>query len=259
MILSIAGSDPGGGAGLQLDLKVFTALGADGAAIPALLTVQGARGLERVEIVAADLVEAQLLSLLTNRPVAAVKTGALGSAANVQAVARALAPYPELPVVCDPVCLASRTAQNGLRLLEEGGVDALKEDLLPRINLLTPNLAEAAALTGLMVEDEEGMLAAAQELMQLGAKAVLLKGGHFQVGSPTSRDLLLQEDADPIWLSGRRIPGAESVHGTGCALSSAVAVFLGRGLSMEAAARRGKETVHHWLAGSKAGRLLPSA
>lgn len=253
-VLTVAGSDPGGGAGLQLDLKVFTALGADGAAVPAVWTVQGPAGLARAEPVDAGLLREALAAVFADGPPAAVKTGALGSAPQVEAVAEVLAARPELPVVCDPVLGASRTAPGGPRLLDEDGVVTLRRRLLPRATVLTPNLPEARVLAG--APDDAGPEALIGRLLEAGARAVFLKGGHFPEEGEEVVDLLATPEG-VLRLAGPRLPGASGVHGTGCALAAALAVLLARGLPLAAAAAEARRRLQDWLGAAAGGRLLP--
>jgi len=252
----VGGSDPGGGAGIQLDLKVLAALGADGAAVPALLTVQGPAGLECAEPQEPAFVARQMRSVFATCNVAAVKTGALGTAAVVGAVAEVLAEHPEVPVVCDPVCAPSLRAVPGARLLEAGAVSVLRERLLPRVTVLTPNLGEAAELTGRPVSDRASMEAAAAALLHSGCKAVMIKGGHLAAVRDCP-DLLRLAGGPALWLPGERLSHADSIHGTGCALASSLATYLARGYGIDAAARHAKAALHSWLASASGGRLLP--
>ncbi|TAH37464.1 MAG: hydroxymethylpyrimidine/phosphomethylpyrimidine kinase [Planctomycetota bacterium] len=256
-MLSVAGSDPGGGAGLQLDLKVFAALGADGAAIPAVLTVQGPEGLTRAEPVAAGLVAGALRAVFALGPVQAVKLGALGDAAVVAAVAAHLGAHASVPVVLDPVLSAS-VAAAGVTLLRPDALPALRQQLLPRVTVLTPNLEEAAALTGRAVSSRPEMERAAAALLELGPRAVLLKGGHREA-DPEAADLFQERGQEPFWITAPRLAGATHVHGTGCALSSALAVFLASGAAPARAAVRAREVLNAWLRAARAGRLLPTA
>lgn len=256
-VLTVAGSDPGGGAGLQLDLKVFAALGADGAAVPAVLTVQGRRGLSAAVPVPGPLVAAALRSVFSAGGLGAVKTGALGTAAAVGAVAAVLARRPEVPLVCDPVLAPSRAARRGVRLLVPAALPVLRSRLLPRATVLTPNLAEAAALLGRPVRTRREAERAAVDLLDLGPRAVLLKGGHLAPRNAECSDCFCERGGEPIWITAPRLPGATSVHGTGCALSSALAVFLARGLPVASAALRAREAVQEWLREARGRRLAP--
>lgn len=217
VVLSIAGSDPSGGAGIQGDLKTFSALGAYGAAVVTALTAQNTRGVQGVFPVPPEVVTAQLVSVLADLDVAAVKIGMLGDAATVRAVAAALRERPPPYVVLDPVMVAT----SGDRLLAPDAVAALRDELLPLADLVTPNLPEAADLLGeATLVDEDDMPAQAQRLAALGP-GVLLKGGHLSAA--VSPDVLVV-DGDVSRLVAPRV-ATRHTHGTGCALSSAIAAL----------------------------------
>jgi len=231
-VLSIAGSDPSGGAGIQADLKTFSALGAYGMAVISGLTAQNTRGVVAVEMPSPGFVATQLRAVLDDIEVSAIKIGMLGNAEVIAAVADVLRDRYDGPLVLDPVMVA----KSGDALLQPEAVGALKQLLLPLATVVTPNLPEAAALTGLAATAQYDMLAAARALLALGPDAVLLKGGHLSGDS--SPDLLLTADARE-WLTAERLP-TKNTHGTGCTLSSAVATFLARGSDPVEACRRGK-------------------
>jgi hydroxymethylpyrimidine/phosphomethylpyrimidine kinase len=228
--LSIAGSDPTGGAGLQLDLQVFRALGLHGAGVPTALTIQDTSRVHRVLPAFPSVVLDQLRVLLADLRPAAVKIGMLASDDVVRNVALALSGLDEsIPWVIDPVLLAS----DGTPLLERRAWGTLA-GLFPRATIVTPNRPEAEALTGEDASTDAGAVHAATALLADGAHAVLLKGGHRE-GEP--RDLLAVDASDGPhfrWLEGERID-AGPVHGTGCALSSAIAAGLAHGRSLETA------------------------
>lgn len=235
VVLSIAGSDPSGGAGIQADLKTFGALGAYGAAVITSLTAQNTRGVQSVHPVYPDVVNAQLASVLGDLAVDAVKIGMLGDAATVDAVAAALGEHRPAYVVLDPVMVAT----SGDRLLAPEAVQALRSRLLSLADLITPNLPEAADLLGEPVAvDEAGMLEQAHRLQAWGT-SVLLKGGHL--GTPTSNDLLMIDGA-ATWLVAPRVATSHT-HGTGCALSSAIAALRPQRGDWAVAATEAK----HWL------------
>lgn len=234
-ILSIAGSDPSGGAGIQADIKAISANGAYAMTALTALTAQNTQGVSAVSLVEPEMVARQIRAVRDDIRVDAVKIGMLGSAAIVHAVAEALDGC-DAPIVLDTVMVA----KSGDRLLEEDAVQALRDHLLPRVTVITPNLPEAADLLGEEeVADEEGMARQADGLRAMGAQAVLLKGGHLR--GDLSRDLLLSGAAE-IWLDGNRIP-TKNTHGTGCSLSSALAANLGRKMQMPQAAKRAKAYV----------------
>lgn len=223
VVLSIAGSDPSGGAGIQGDLRTFAALGAYGCAVPTALTAQNTLGVRAAWPLPADVVTQQIETLLDDVEVAAVKIGMLGDAAVVRAVAAALRRYAPPHVVLDPVLRASA----GGVLLDADGLAALRDELLPLVDLVTPNVQEAGVLLGESPpRSEPAARDAARRLLALGARAVLLTGGHLEEESARCVDVLATSGAVRV-SSVARVPG--SAHGTGCALSSAIAVRLARG------------------------------
>jgi len=220
--LTIAGSDPSGGAGLQADLKTFHQHGVYGMAVVSLLTVQSTRGVTRVEPLAPDLLAQQLDHLLDDLTPGAAKTGALGNAALVEVVASRAKAFP-FPLVVDPVMIS----KHGHPLLDAAAVEALRAALLPRTFLLTPNTHEAAALTGRPVETLAQARDAARALAQLGPRHVLVKGGHLE-GAAT--DVLLSEGVLHE-LHAERVETTHT-HGTGCTLSAAITARLSQGRSL---------------------------
>lgn len=234
-VLTIAGFDPSGGAGIQADLRVFDALGAAGFSASTALTVQNSRGVQAVHLVGADILGAQLEALFSDASIGAVKIGMLGGAAQVRAVARALERFQPPHVVLDPV-LAST---GGFPLLDAPGRSALLRELLPLCGLITPNLPEAAALTGLKVAGETAAASAGEELLRRGARAVLIKGGH-RAGPPT--DILFRAGRAEAVYVGARVATSHS-RGTGCLLSAATAACLALGRDLEQSIRRAKNMV----------------
>ena len=235
--LTIAGSDSGGGAGIQADLKTFSALGAYGCSVVTALTAQNTIGVQGIFAVSPEFVTRQIDSVLTDIAVDAVKIGMLGTPEITTAVAAALRRWKPRHVVLDPVMVA----KSGDKLLQDEAVAALRDQLLPLATLVTPNLPEAALLLGLPpAQDREAMATAAHRLRALGPAAVLLKGGHLP--GEESPDLLLSGDRS-VWLEGRRV-ATRNTHGTGCTLSSAITALLARGLPLALAVERAKR----WLA-----------
>ena len=234
--LSIAGSDSGGGAGIQADLKVFHRFEVYGTSAVTLVTAQNTRGVARVELLAPDLVVAQIDAVASDFTVAAAKTGALGSAAIVAAVAEAVARHGLAPLVVDPVMIS----KHGHALLDAAAVAALRDALLPRAALVTPNLPEAAALVGGDLASERSVEAAARALHALGAGAVLVKGGHG--GGEEVADLLF-DGRDLIWLRAPR-QSTQHTHGTGCTYSAAITARLALGDDLVSAVR----TAHAYVA-----------
>jgi hydroxymethylpyrimidine/phosphomethylpyrimidine kinase len=233
--LTIAGSDSSGGAGIQADLKTFAALGVYGASVITALTAQNSKGVFAVHDVPPDVVGAQLDAVFSDLDVGAVKIGMLANAAIIEAVAAALVRRRARNVVLDPVMAAS----TGADLLHADAMAALRR-LIRHVRVLTPNLSEAAALLGVMMaRDEAEMRAQAQNLLALGAGAVLIKGGH--AGGPESVDLLV-DGQTWVRLAAPRV-ATKNTHGTGCTLASAVAAGLAKGLPLDAAAHEAKTYV----------------
>lgn len=234
--LTIAGSDSGGGAGIQADIKTFSALGVYGASAITAITVQNTRGVSGVEPVSPGVVEAQITAVLDDIAIDAVKIGMLFSAGIVAAVASGLARY-EGPVVLDPVMVA----KSGDRLLNDDAIAATIAQLLPRADLLTPNLPEAAHLlgTGCAASPEE-VEAQGRALLERGARAVLMKGGHAD--GPVCTDRLVTREGS-IAIAAPRL-STRNTHGTGCSLSSAIAAELAKGAALEPAVRRAQAWLH---------------
>lgn len=231
--LTIAGSDPSGGAGIQADLKTFHQFGVYGEAAITLLTVQNTVGVEAVECLPPELILRQVRAVLRDIPPRAVKTGALGNRAIVEAVAE-LALEIECPIVVDPVMIS----KHGAPLVADEARQAMLSLLIPRATLVTPNLHEAAALAGMEVNNVDDMKEAARRLKGLGAGAVLVKGGH------------LQGDAVDVLFDGTAMTEFRAVrvdtshtHGTGCTYSAAIAAGLARGAPLEESVRRAKDFI----------------
>ncbi|MDR1927867.1 MAG: bifunctional hydroxymethylpyrimidine kinase/phosphomethylpyrimidine kinase [Oscillospiraceae bacterium] len=231
IVWTIAGSDSSGGAGIQADLKTFAAHGCYGCSAITALTAQNTRGLLAIHTPPPDFLARQLESLLPDFKPDAIKIGMLPSAHAVQATAEVLRRLPGVPVVLDPVLVAT----SGAALAGEDAVALMRRELFPLATLLTPNLPEAQALTGLAVACEEEMQQAAQALSQQSQTAVLLKGGHL----PGEASDLLWQDGAALWLRGPRI-GHSLAHGTGCTLSSAIACRLAQGHSLPESVRLAK-------------------
>lgn len=239
--LTIAGSDSGGGAGIQADLKTFSALGVYGASVVTALTAQNTLGVQGIHDVPADFVRLQMRSAFSDLQVNAVKIGMLSVPETILAVAQGLAEDYAGPVVLDPVMVAA----SGDSLLTENAISTLKTTLLPRATLLTPNLPEAARLLGCPVARTEAeMLDQARHLLAFGSSAVLIKGGHGEGAEAVD---LLVTASTTVRLAAPRIP-SRNAHGTGCTLSSAIAAGLARGLTLENATRAAKAYVHAAIA-----------
>ena len=234
-VLIIAGSDSGGGAGVQADIKTVTMLGGYAATAIAALTVQNSLGVTGVHPVPPAFVQAQMRAVLDDIGADAVKTGMLGDAATVAAVADVLEAYPARPLVVDPVMVA----KGGARLLDEAAVGAVIARLLTLATLLTPNTPELAALTGRTIASEAEALAAGRHLVASGVRAVLVKGGHLEGDEVV--DWLLGADGEHRFASPRI--ATRHTHGTGCTLASAIACGLARGLVLPDAVAAGRDYV----------------
>jgi hydroxymethylpyrimidine/phosphomethylpyrimidine kinase len=236
--LTIAGSDSSGGAGIQADLKAFSALGVYGASVITALTAQNTRTVTAIHDVPLDMVRAQIAAVLDDLDVGAIKIGMLSSPQIVRTVAEALEGYSG-PVVLDPVIVA----KSGAKLLADEAIEALVGELLPRATLITPNLPEAAALLGeAEARDDEEARAQGERLARLGP-AVLMKGGHAKGAICT--DLLVTPQGDVDRFIAPRIV-TTNTHGTGCSLSSAIAAGLAEGRALQEAVAR----AHDWLQGA---------
>ena len=230
--LTIAGSDPGGGAGIQADLKTFHQFGVYGTSVVTLVTVQNTVRTSRVEVLDALLVGEQIDAVFEDLAPHAVKTGALGSAAIIEAMVTLKF---DCPVVVDPVMIG----KHGARLMDSNARSAMRRLLLPRATLITPNLDEAAELAGIEVNDPDSMREAARRIADLGARSVLVKGGHLK-----------GEAIDILWHEGNftefSAPRLDTrhTHGTGCAYSAAIAACLARGMSLPESVGKAKDFVH---------------
>lgn len=227
-VLTIAGSDSGGGAGIQADLKTFAALGCYGMSAITALTAQNTVGVQGIHAVPASFLKAQIQSVMDDIGVDALKIGMLHEPGIVEVVAWAIDHYNIGQVVLDPVMVAT----SGDRLIAQETVQVLVRELFPRVTVVTPNLDEAQLLLGQPIANAQALDAAAQGLLAMGAKAVLLKGGHL-VGDEVV-DLLVQANGPTRRLASARIP-SRNVHGTGCTLSSAIAAHLALGHGLEEA------------------------
>ncbi len=235
--LTIAASDPSGGAGVEMDLKVFTAQRVFGLSAITAFTVQTTRGLKEVHPNSIRVFERILDELAGDIPLQAIKIGVVATARHAEAIALFLERMPGVPVVLDPVMAAS----SGQSLIEPGTEDAIRELLLPRSSLITPNLAEASVLAGIRVRTTEDMIRAAEILCETGVRAVLVKGGHL---ADEAADIFSYQGKTEEW-SLPRIPG--EFHGTGCALSACIAARLARGEGIESAVKNARAYLHGLL------------
>ncbi|PKO62544.1 MAG: bifunctional hydroxymethylpyrimidine kinase/phosphomethylpyrimidine kinase [Betaproteobacteria bacterium HGW-Betaproteobacteria-18] len=239
-VLSIAGSDSGGGAGIQADLKTFAALGCFGMTAITALTAQNTCGVRAIHAVPPDMLRAQIDAVQEDIGADAVKIGMLHSPEIVRTVAQAIDRHQLTRVVFDPVMVAT----SGAKLIDDPAIAVLVAELFPRSALITPNLDEAALLVGRPLTSPQDMALAAAELIGCGARAVLLKGGHL--AGDTVMDLLLQASGEPLWMQAPRIATANT-HGTGCTLSSAIAAHLALGATLLDAVQQARDFVRQAL------------
>ncbi|RKR03920.1 bifunctional hydroxymethylpyrimidine kinase/phosphomethylpyrimidine kinase [Maricaulis maris] len=240
-VLIIAGSDSGGGAGIQADIKAVTAMGGHAATAITAITVQNTLGVSAIHPVPLDIVKAQIDAVLSDIGADIIKTGMLGTREIVDLVADRLeACDPPVPLVLDPVMVAT----SGDRLVSDDAAMAIRDRLLPLAWLVTPNIPEAEKLTGLVVEDIAGQLEAANKLVAMGARAALVKGGHLKGGVVT--DVLVSTRGMEL-MERPRLPG-RNTHGTGCTLASAIAGLLADGAALPDAVRRAGDYLHEAIA-----------
>ena len=244
VILTIAGSDSGGGAGIQADLKTIAMLGGYGASVITALTAQNTVEVRGIHAPPAEFTALQLAAVLEDLPVRAIKTGMLFNSEIILAVAKGLENFYG-PLVVDPVCVS----QTGHRLLEEEAIKTLREEMLPIATLVTPNKPEAEALTGMTIDSRETLFKAMDEILSWGAHAVLIKGGHFgdghegdSVGGDVEflKDWFQEQGAQPLAMRVPRVQ-TDNTHGTGCTLSAAIATGLGLGLKPKQAVLKAQD------------------
>jgi hydroxymethylpyrimidine/phosphomethylpyrimidine kinase len=236
-VLTIAGSDSGGGAGIQADLKTIAALGCYGLSAITALTAQNTRGVSGIHPVPPDFAAAQISAVLEDIGADAVKIGMLYSAELIRVVAEQLRKFGARNIVLDPVMVA----QSGDRLLRDDGVGAITDYLMPLADVVTPNLPEAEVLLGRRIRSWEDMHAAARDLSGFGSRSILIKGGHREEEDCSDLLYLKAESRFATYPAGRI--ASRNTHGTGCTLSSAIAAFLAKGEALEDAVRRAKEYI----------------
>ena len=236
-VMTIAGSDSGGGAGIQADIKAMSANGVYAASVITAITAQNTQGVHAIHDVPVAIIEAQIDAVLSDIECAAVKIGMLSQAVVIELVAEKLKQYEVQTVVLDPVMVAT----SGDPLLQEAAIEMLKKQLIPLATVITPNLYEAAILSGVTpASNQAEMLQCAEKLMGLGSDAVLLKGGHLQ--DEQSSDLLVNANGEMEWFSSPRI-ASSNTHGTGCTLSSALCAFLAQGEPLARATKLAKSYI----------------
>lgn len=236
-VLTIAGTDPSGGAGIQADLKTFAALGCYGMSVITALVAQNTCGVRAIHSVPPDFVKAQLLAVLEDIEPDAIKIGMVHSVELVDAIAEVLANYPSIPIIFDPVMIAT----SGHRLIEEDTIAAIISKLFPLAKLITPNMDEASLLAGIPVKTINDMYEASAQIMAMKPKALLLKGGHLPTEKLTS---MLVDDRGLIQEYYSNKIETKNMHGSGCTLSSAIAAFIARGISLTDAVSEAQDYVH---------------
>jgi hydroxymethylpyrimidine/phosphomethylpyrimidine kinase len=238
VVLSIAGSDSGGGAGIQADLKTMSALGCFGTTAITAVTVQNTLGVSGIHVIPVAFVKAQIKAVMDDLEPSAVKIGIVPSAELAIAIAEVLAGYPKVPIVFDPVMVAT----SGHRLIESDTIAMFKKDLFPLAQIVTPNLDEAAILAEIEINTLADMKAAAVRIIQYGCNAVLVKGGHLK--GPDLFDVYLDKHGDEHIFRSTAID-TPNTHGTGCSLSSAIASFIALGNDLPKAVMQSKLYVQH--------------
>ncbi|HBT72242.1 MAG TPA: bifunctional hydroxymethylpyrimidine kinase/phosphomethylpyrimidine kinase [Lysinibacillus sp.] len=236
IVTTIAGSDSGGGAGIQADLKTFQELEVFGTSVITALTAQNTTGVTGVFPIDISFVEKQFQALVEDFPIAAMKTGMLYSSGIIQAIARMIGEL-NIPLIVDPVMIA----KGGESLLQQEAIEALRSSLLPLATIVTPNIPEAEALTGRTIRHFEDMKQVAQSFLQLGVQCVIVKGGHL--AEPLyAIDYVFFKNGQSFSMQSPRIQ-TKNTHGTGCTFSAALTAFLGRGLAMEEAIIEAKKFI----------------
>ena len=230
--LTIAGSDSGGGAGIQADLKTFSALGCYGMSVVTAITAQNTVAVTAIQSIPPAMVASQIDAVITDIGVDAVKIGMLQTPQIIETVARYLQNHSIKNIVIDPVMIA----KSGDKLLNDDAVTALQENLLPLALLITPNIPEAEVLLGRKIDSRDAMTQVAQDLINSGFHSVLLKGGHLD--DPECPDLFLEKGGEPQWVVAPRIE-TQNTHGTGCSLSSAITARLAHGSTLHDAVTAG--------------------
>jgi len=236
-VLTIAGSDSGGGAGIQADLKTFSALGCFGTSVITAVTAQNTMGVRSVHGIPAEMIKDQLQAVLEDIAPVAIKIGMINRAEVVQVIEKELKDYSHrVPVILDPVMVAT----SGDRLIEPETVNQLIQRLFPMVSLVTPNIDEAVILSGLPIQNLDDMIKAGKEIIKKGAKAVLIKGGHLI--APVIYDVFISDSNTPVVLESVFI-ASKNLHGTGCTLSSAIAAEIAKGNELLVAIKNAKKYI----------------
>ena len=237
VVLTIAGSDSSGGAGIQADLKTMSAIGVFGTSAITAITAQNTCEVRDIQGIEPDIVRQQIEAVLDDLPCTTVKLGMLYSRATIETIADCLQRYPLRNIVLDPVMVST----SGCRLIEEEAISAVKTLLLPQATVITPNIPEAEILSGLAIDSEKDMEKAANRLFQAGCRAVLVKGGHLK--GAESCDILFMPNSVPVRYTSPRI-STRNTHGTGCTFSSAIASYLALGHRLTDAVSLAKKISH---------------
>ena len=248
-VLTIAGSDSGGGAGIQADLKTFAAIGCYGMSVITALTAQNTKGVTAIHPLPPSFAVEQMSAVFTDIGADAVKIGMLYSAELIEAVSEMLNKYRARNIVLDPVLVA----QSGDKLLQDDAIQAIKDHLMPVADVVTPNLPEAEVLLGQKIASFEDMQRAARSLAQFGSRSVLIKGGHLEESQSTDLLYLTEEDRFVI-LEAERVDSRNN-HGTGCTLSSAIAAYISRGSQIENAVRKAKTYIQNAIRAGAAYKI----
>ncbi|MBW2706684.1 MAG: bifunctional hydroxymethylpyrimidine kinase/phosphomethylpyrimidine kinase [Deltaproteobacteria bacterium] len=248
-VLTIAGSDSGGGAGIQADLKTFAAIGCYGMSVITALTAQNTQGVTAIHALPPSFAIEQMTAVFTDIGADAVKIGMLYSAELIEAISETLNKYRARNIVLDPVMVA----QSGDKLLQDDAIQAIKDHLMPVADVVTPNLPEAEVLLGQKIESFEDMQRAARSLAQFGSRSVLIKGGHLEGNISTDLLYLTEEDRFVI-LEAERVDSRNN-HGTGCTLSSAIAAYISRGSQIEDAVRKAKTYIQNAIRAGAAYKI----
>ena len=248
-VLTIAGSDSGGGAGIQADLKTLSALGVFGTTVITAITAQNTKEVTAIHNVPLDIISKQISAVLSDIGADAIKIGMLSNSDIIKTVAYSLRKHNVRKIVIDPVMVSA----SGARLLEESAIKSLKEYLFPMAIIVTPNILEAEMLVGVKIDEQEDVIKAGQEILRIGCNAVLMKGGHLNYEKNKVIDIFLQNGKHLI-IENKRI--SKSAHGTGCTLSSAITAYIAKGLSLKSAVRNGITYTHSALEhGFKVGEV----
>lgn len=234
--LTIAGSDSSGGAGIQADLKTFSSLGVYGASVITAITAQNTKGVRGIQAVSQEIVKGQIEAVFEDLRIDAVKIGMLHNKENVESVANAIDSYCPSRVILDPVMIST----SGSKLMEDSAIESLISELFHRVTLITPNIDEAAFLSGMPIRNEQEMETAAQKLQAMGCRSVLMKGGHL--GGQEMADILFAEGEAPLRLVAPAI-NTQNTHGTGCTLSAAIAAYMALGEKMSEAVQAAKKYI----------------